>query len=504
MLKRNLVANYIGQGWTALMGLAFIPLYIKFLGVEAFGLIAIFAVLQAFLSLLDVGMTPTLNREMARFRGGSHSALTIRDLLRSIEIVALGIAIFILLGIWFISSWLARDWVQSQSLSIKTIQNAFVVMGVVASFRFLEGIYRSAIIGLQHQVLFNVVSGALSTMRSLGAVGILIWVSPTISAFFIWQALVSALSFGIMLRITYNLMPKASRSGQFSRQSLREVQNFSGGMMGILLLALILTQADKILLSKLLTLHDYGYYSLAAVVASALYMLATPITTAWFPLLSTLHAQNKHEEFIEKYHQGAQLVSVIVGSSAIAIILFSKTLLEAWTNDNDLATKSGNLLSILALGNLLSALLWLPGQAQLAYGWTRLSIIVNIFAVIIFVPMIISVTPLYGGEGAAWIWVLLNIGYILISIPLMHRRILKDEKWRWYLQDTAAPLLAGSFVGTCFFFLAPLDLSFYSKLIWLACVWAIILFVSAIAANKLRHSLMLSLSKFWLSYMRSK
>jgi hypothetical protein len=26
MLKRNLIANYLGQGWTALMGLAFIPL----------------------------------------------------------------------------------------------------------------------------------------------------------------------------------------------------------------------------------------------------------------------------------------------------------------------------------------------------------------------------------------------------------------------------------------------------------------------------------------------
>ena len=67
MLKRNLIANYLGQGWTALMGLAFIALYIKFLGIEAYGLIGIFAVLSAWLALLDMGMTPTVSREMARY-----------------------------------------------------------------------------------------------------------------------------------------------------------------------------------------------------------------------------------------------------------------------------------------------------------------------------------------------------------------------------------------------------------------------------------------------------
>jgi O-antigen/teichoic acid export membrane protein len=47
MLKRNLIANYLGQGWTALVGLAFIPLYIKYLGIEAYGLIGLFGVIQA-------------------------------------------------------------------------------------------------------------------------------------------------------------------------------------------------------------------------------------------------------------------------------------------------------------------------------------------------------------------------------------------------------------------------------------------------------------------------
>jgi O-antigen/teichoic acid export membrane protein len=98
VLKHNLIANYLGQGWVAIMGLAFIPFYIKYLGIESYGLIGFFALLQAWLSLLDIGMTPTLEREMARLTGLAHSAQLIRDLLRSIEVIAFAIAILIASG----------------------------------------------------------------------------------------------------------------------------------------------------------------------------------------------------------------------------------------------------------------------------------------------------------------------------------------------------------------------------------------------------------------------
>jgi hypothetical protein len=83
VLKRNTIANYLGTGWAALMAIAFVPLYIGYLGIEAFGIIGLFVLLQAWLTLLDLGMTPTLNREMARFTAGLHSPEAIRDILRS-------------------------------------------------------------------------------------------------------------------------------------------------------------------------------------------------------------------------------------------------------------------------------------------------------------------------------------------------------------------------------------------------------------------------------------
>jgi hypothetical protein len=228
MFKKNLAANYIGQGWVALMGLAFIPLYIKYLGIEAYGLIGLFAVLQSWLTLLDMGMTPTLGREMARFTGGGKSIESIRDLLRSIEVVAFIVAFLIAGSIFFGANWIAVNWLKSDSISAVTVANAFVVMGIVTALRFVEGIYRSAIIGMQRQILFNIINAGMATIRGLGAVIILKWVSPTIQVFFLWQGGLSILTLLLLGVATYKSLPKGERGGRFSYGEIKaDSRNYS-------------------------------------------------------------------------------------------------------------------------------------------------------------------------------------------------------------------------------------------------------------------------------------
>lgn len=488
MLKRNLIANYLGQGWTALMSIAFVPLYIKYLGIEAYGLIGLFAVLQAWLALLDMGMSPTLNREMARLSAGAHTATSIRDLLRSIEIIAVAVAAVVALGVWAASGWLARDWLRAEKLPEGVVAQAFAIMGVVTALRFIENIYRSALLGLQRQALLNAVNSALATLRAVGAVGILAWLSPTIEAFFAWQAVASILSFGILANVTYRILPSADRAGRFSMSALRNIGKFAGGMTAITLLELLLTQSDKIILPKLLTLKEYGYYTLASAVASSLYKVTGPITQAWFPRLSALHAANNTDELIKTYHLGAQLVSVFVGSAALFMIVFAPQLLQLWLGRGDVAQRTVELVRILGLGTLLNCLMWMPYLTQLAYGWTRLAAMINVFAVLVIVPAILWATPRYGATGAAWAWVALNGGYILISAHFVFRKILTQEKWRWYIQDILAPLAAASVVATLAAWSVPSVAFVPFQLLWLLFSSVLTFLASALAAPAVRST----------------
>ncbi len=423
------------------MGLVFIPLYIKYLGIESYGLIGLFALLQAWLGLLDMGITPTLNREMARFTGGGHSAQSIRDLLRSIEYIVAGVALLIGLGIWAASDWLASDWLRANELPIDAVAQAFGIMGIVTALRFIEGIYRSAVIGLQKQISYNLINSLMATLRGFGAVGTLMWVAPTIDAFFIWQGVVSIITLVVLAVFTYRTLPIAERGGRFSLASLRCTGRFAAGMLGITLLSLLLTQVDKVLLSKLLSLSEYGYYTLASVVAGALSLITGPILQAWFPRLCELVQTNREAELIEKYHQGAQLVTVLMGSSAIILIVFSEPILLLWTQNPELANRSATLLSLLTLGNMLNGLMWIPYQTQLAHGWTSLANYINLISIVIIIPAILWITPRFGAEGAALVWVGLNAGYALIGVHFMYRKILTTEKWQWYWRDVLAPLV---------------------------------------------------------------
>jgi len=448
-LKNNLVANYLGQGWIAIMSLAFIPLYIKYLGIESYGLIGLFTLFQVWLSLLDMGMTLTLGREMARFTGDAHSAQSIRDLLRSIEVIAFWIAILIASAIALSANWIATSWLlQVVSLPIDVVIQAFMLIGLVTAIRFMESIYRSSIIGLQRHVLYNVVNSVMATFRGLGTIGVLVWISASIEAFFIWQGVVSIVTLIILMILTYTTLPRAERAGRFSLVTLLGIWKFAGGTVSITLLALLLTQVDKILLSKLLSLEEYGYYTLVAIVAGGLYTIIAPIAQSFYPRLCELHARNDQVGLINTYHKGTQLISVFAGSVAIVIIVFGETFLRLWTQDSEFAQRTKTLLSLLMLGNLLNGLMWIPYQTQLAHGWTSLTIRINIIAIAIIVPAILWVTPRFGAEGAAWTWVSLNTGYVLISIHFMYQRILRTEKWRWYVQDVFIPLLAGITVAS--------------------------------------------------------
>ena len=287
-LKRNVIANGVGQGWRALMSLAFVPIYIKYVGIEAYGLIGIFAMLQSWLTLFDMGIRPALGREMARFSGGAHGAQSIRNLLRSVEVLGACIAGIVALCIWGASGWLASNWLRVEKLPLPVVARALTVMGIVTSLRFIEDIYVNCLAGLELQVEQNVVICITSTARGLGAVAILAWISPTLEAFFIWQALISVVTVALFSSAVYRALPKPPRPARFSLLALRNVWRFAAGVMAITCLALLLSQTDKILLSRLLTLKVYGYYTLAGTVANGLAVIAAPINAAFYPRFTAL------------------------------------------------------------------------------------------------------------------------------------------------------------------------------------------------------------------------
>jgi O-antigen/teichoic acid export membrane protein len=494
MVKRNIIANWLGQGWSVLMGLAFVPVYIRYLGVEAYGLIGLFVVIQAWLSLLDMGITPTLNREMARFTAGAHTSQSINNLLRSMEVICFTLAALIAFIVWSGSGYLANDWLKAEQLPVGVVSQAIAIMAFVVALRFCEGIYRGSLLGLQYQIWYNGAYAALSTVRHVGVIGILVWISPTIEAFFIWQGVLSLVTVSVFALKVHRTLPRPPSRARFSGAAISDVWVFAGGMAVTTLLTLLLTQVDKILLSRLLTLESFGYYALAAAVVGILSTVTSPIAQAVYPRLVELATQHDQSGLVSVYHRAPQLVTVFTAPIVMLLVFYADGILFAWSGDVALAENTAPILSVLVLGTFLNCLMIIPYMLQIAHGWTGLVVKTNLVAVVILIPAIIMIVPIYGAVGAAWIWFFLNAGYILVIIQFMHRRLVPGEKWRWYRDDVGLPMMASLIIVLALGSVRPeccQDRGLW--FVFLAIASGLALATSILMARDIRHFFMLHL-----------
>jgi O-antigen/teichoic acid export membrane protein len=431
-----------------------------------------------------MGLSQTLNREMARFRGGVHTAQSIRDLLRSMEVIYFLVAIIIVGTVFCGSSWIASNWLKVEKLNPLVVADALAIMGAVIAFRWLGGLYRSAISGLQEQVRLNMSNIVFATLRGFGVIGVLAWFSPSIQAFFFYQGLVSLLETVVLGSMLHVLLPSASVPSRFSWVAISQAWRFTGGVMLITLLVLLMTQVDKLLLSKWLSLTEFGYYSLAGVVASVLYMLVNPVGAAVSPRLAEMVAKGEVVAIKNAYHRYSQFLVMTVAPAALVIAAFSDHLLLLWTRDLQISAAVSPIVSALCIGTFLNALMSIPYYLQLAYGWTRLTIQISVVVVLVYIPCLFLVVPSFGSLGAAWLWAGINAFFIIVALPFMHRKLMPGELGRWYRQDVFPAFFVSSMIvliGRSLVSKPDLASPFYS--LGVLCLFALLTLLAATLAT---------------------
>lgn len=442
LVRRNLIANGAGRVWAAALSLALVPIQIRFVGIEAYGLLGLFQSLIAIFSLLDLGLGSALNRQLAQYSMQSDRAQEMRNLLRTVEFVYWGIGLAIGLAVALLAAPIADHWLQSSHMPRDQVIEALALMGVLIACQWPRALYHSGLMGLQSQVALNIVSAAIATVLNIGGILILWQVSASITALLVWYVAVSIVETILAAWLLRRALPVAEAPATFTPQLLRELWRYAAGMTGISAMSIILTQVDKIILSKVLSLEAFGYYSLAWRLAAGLYYLIGPVTAAFFPRFSQLAASGDKEELARLYHKGCQLMAVVVFPATAILALFPAQLLQLWTRDPLIVANSSAILGVLALGTALNGVMGLPAALQFAHGWTRLVLVFNTVAVLLLAPLTYVMATRYGGLGAAGVWLVLNVGYVVVMLRLMHKRLLPGHLGAWLRWDFGAPVVA--------------------------------------------------------------
>jgi O-antigen/teichoic acid export membrane protein len=440
----NLLANVAGAGWAGLVQLVCVPLYVKFLGIEAYGLVGFYLALQTTLRILDLGLAPTMTREMARYSVQPGNIAEMRNFARTIELVYWAIGISVGMALCAMAGVIATKWINPGTLPPAEVKRSLLIVGAVTAVQWPLSVYQGGLTGLQRLPLLNVIRVIGATVSGLAAILVLWLVSSSIAMFFLAQLLVGAAQTAVTAVAFWKCLPGSAYPARIDVGSILKIGRFVGGMGGIGIFGLILTQMDKIVVSRMLPLDEFGYYSLAASVSNALQLFTLPLFGVLFPGLATLVATGDERALCKLYHNASQVMNLLITPCAIVIVLFAVPAMLAWTGDMNTARKVAPVVALLAAGTALNGISHLPYALQLAYGWTEVALWTTVSMCLVFVPMLYVAVSHYGAVGAALVWLLLNIMNLATSIPVTHYRLLRGEAWRWVLKDVGLPALAAA------------------------------------------------------------
>lgn len=488
-LQRNIIANYISQIYVAAVGILILPLYIQYMGAEAYGLVGFFTMLQAWFGLLDMGLTPTIGRETARYKGGSMSALEYRQLFRALSSIFIFIALIGGGSLFFFSEFISTQWLNVSELGIEEVVVAVQIMAISVALRWLGGLYRGVITGSEKLVWLSAFNALIATLRFIAVFVTMSLYGFTPFVFFMHQLVVAIIEVTGLWLMNNRLLPsKAGFKDQigWSIEPVKPVLKFALTIAFTSSVWVLVTQTDKLVLSGILPLDEYGYFTLAVLVASGIMIISGPISSAIMPRMARLYAEGKESDVISVYRNSTQVVSVISGAASVTIACCANSLLYAWTGDLALSEKAAPILSLYALGNGVLAVAAFPYYLQYAKGNLRYHLIGNAVLVCLLIPAIIFAATYYGGVGAGYVWLFMNAFFLLTWIAYVHYKLEPGLHLQWLFKDILAiyiPMLA---VAIPVIYFAFENESRLLSLLYVAAVGLALITIAALSSSLVR------------------
>jgi O-antigen/teichoic acid export membrane protein len=444
--SKNIFIAYFSRGWSVLLSLLFTPLYIKIIGIEGFAVIGIAISIHAMSYILDLGMGGAVTIETATLSARKEYP-QLWNLFRTGEILYWAIAL-LLFGLFLASSgWIAKTWFHQIEQNTLMLDRILLLIGTALICYWPYTFYSGALLGLQRQDLVNKINLVASTFKSGFSLFLLLWVSPTVEAF-LFAYLVSGLLQTLCSAIAlWSLTKEGFKKGRFHFSLLGKVGKKAVRLSVIGVLGVLILNVDKIVLSHFLSIRDLGYYCFSWTLVTGVLNLSAILVMIFGPRFSHFIALNQEKELIFTYHLACQWMSLLILSVSVLLLFFSREVLLLWTGDHSVVENAYFSTSVLVLGACLNSLYSIAQSFQMANNRTLLTTLMQSAVLMICIPALALAAHFGGLEGAVLVWPILQLGYLVIYIYAMHRKLIVQEKKKWLLQDILLP--ASGAVAAC-------------------------------------------------------
>ncbi len=437
----SLIANLAGR--IAPVGLALLafPIYLHRLGVANFGIIAVHTFLATLAGIFDVAFTNTINRELAQSQRNDGA---VGEAFRTLEVLAWVTAAVVGVGVSLIAPWIAGHWLKAAEYPQTDVVSAIRLMSLLLVLQAPFSFYCGALYGLHRHDLINSITIAGGVLSTLAAVATVTFVSATVEAYLWAQFSGRVLSLVTSALVAYGLLRRHIPGVVFriSLEASRRLGRFALGMNGLGALNLVGGQADMVILSRLLSATNFGYYAVAKTVSQNLIGLAMAAYQSAFPHLASLTGSTDSSSFRNAFHRFCQFLTLLLVPASLFTCVLSRQILAIWTGDHLLAERTYSTLSILAISALLYGLNVLFSAVQMAHGAVRQLLGLSSLFVSLLVPGVFLAAKSHGPEGAAYACLSASVVLLAVSTATTFLSLLEGEFRRWISVDLVPAAMA--------------------------------------------------------------
>ena len=443
-LTKNVIYNVAGQGAVLLLSLVAVRFIFRRLGDDVFGVIYFNLALTALLtSALELGVSSTTVREVSSHYDSDPSY--IKELIRTASLFYWTIGLFLLAVIWVAAPFLVEHWINLKAIDAAAATSMIRILSPVAAVALPKVLYTSLFRGRQLMGANNLIDVITALAQQAGIVLILViggsvyqvvaWISASAVAGICAYVLVSGRLFGWSALLPF-LVPSV----------VRRNLGFTGQMTLISVLSLVQVQADKVVVSKLLPIAEFGFYGFASTIVSRAAFVTTAVSQAAFPAFSKLFGSGDQPALFRQYRKLHDLLCY--GTLPLfAMICFAALPLYSYIFNPAIAQRLLLPTAFLALGSWMNATLNMPYMLSLAMGKPQIGVRLNLYALVAVLPVTVALIYRFGLPGAGFSWVFFHLFAYAYFIPRILRECMQTDPWSWHLHALKVLLLGALVYG---------------------------------------------------------
>jgi O-antigen/teichoic acid export membrane protein len=402
LVAKNTFYNLLGYGIPILIALIIIPLLIKGLGDERFGILNLVWIVIGYFSFFDFGIGRTLTKIIAEKIGANQPSeipsIFWTSFIMMLLVSVLGALVLVLFVPYLVNSvFIISKELKEESLA--TFYMLAVSIPIVTTTAGSRGVLEA----YQDFGIVNVIRVLLGVLTFLGPLICLIFVN---SLFWIVVVLV-IIRIGIWilyLMRCFKINSSIRQEIKFNLGLIAPILKLGGWLTVANLVAPFMIFSDRFLIGSLVSATAVTYYATPYEVVTKLLLIPGALVVVLFPVFSASY--NSNPEFSKKlFLSGTKFIFLLLYPAILLIVTFSYQGIELWLGTK-FAENSSLVLQLLAIGVLLNSLAAIPFNFFQGIGKASIPALVNIIELPFYLFIMWIVIKEWGINGAALIWLL--------------------------------------------------------------------------------------------------